>query len=375
MPKIMIAPDSFKGTLSAKEVCDVMKDAVLSVLPQAETECLPLADGGEGTARIMTEAMGGEMGTRAVAGPFGDPVSAAYGMAGDTAIIEMAQAAGLPLCDRKDVKAASTFGVGQMILHAAHHGARKALICLGGSATNDGGCGMAAAVGVRFLDKNGNSFVPTGGTLCDIQKIDLREADPDVQAMSFTVVSDVTNPLFGENGAAFVFAPQKGADEDTVRLLDDGLRHFAKILLRDTGFDVSSLPGGGAAGGMGAGCVAFFNAVIRSGIDTVLETLDFERRAADADLIFTGEGKLDAQTMGGKVVSGVLARRGNTPVIAVVGGYEGDERLLFEKGLTAVFSINTLPQTLAEGAGTHAARLGVTTRNILRTFFHSDIRN
>ncbi len=369
MPKIIIAPDSFKGTLSAREICDTAREAILSILPAARVECLPLADGGEGSAEIMTDALGGEMIPVEVAGPFGDPVDARYGRAGETAIIEMAQAAGLSRCEKKDVMNAGSFGVGQMILHAAHHGARRVILCLGGSATNDGGCGMAAATGVRFFDKTGASFVPTGGTLEQISRIDAREMDPAVQAMSFTVMSDVKNPLFGENGAAYVFAPQKGADAAQVEALDRGLRHFADVARRDTGFDIAALPGSGAAGGMGGGSVVFFNAVIRSGIDTVLDALRFEERAKDADLILTGEGKMDEQTMGGKAVSGVLRRRGNTPVIAVVGGYEGDERVFFEAGLTAVFSINTLPQTIEQGAGTHAARLAATVRNIIRTVF------
>lgn len=372
MKKIVIAPDSFKGTIDAQSAAAVMSDAVRREAPEAEVVCLPLADGGEGTAECLCGALGGEKISLTVCGPDREAVEAFYVRVEDTAIIEVACACGFSLV--QGVRAPgryTTYGVGEMIVHAATHGCRRTLLCLGGSATNDAGAGMAAACGVRFFDAEDQSFIPVGESLCRVQKIDMSHLEPAVREMNFTVMTDVQNPLCGQNGAAYVFAPQKGADEETVRRLDDGLCRFADRIFKELGFDVSSLPGGGAAGGMGAGAVAFFNAEIQSGIDLVLDLLQFEQQARDADLILTGEGKLDEQSLHGKAISGIVRRAGNIPVVAVVGGYAPHLSAYYKAGLCAVFSVNTMPLPLERSAPLAKENLYQTVRNIIRLYQQS----
>ncbi len=326
---ILIAPDSFKGTLTADEVSDIIGQAFKDIIKDAEITKLPAADGGEGLCACMHGILGGETVKTVVSGVFGEKMTAEYLMLSDkTAVVEMASCAGLPLAGKnKNPEKATTFGVGELINHALSNGAKKIILGLGGSATNDCGLGMASALGWAFTDKNGNAFVPTGETMACVKKIIAPETAINVP---FIAACDVENTLYGENGAAYVFAPQKGADKDMVIRLDNSLRHVAGIIKNDMNIDVSSMNGAGAAGGMGAGAVAFLGAELKKGIDILLDAAEFDRKSADADLIITGEGRLDYQSVNGKVISGVAERAAvqNKKVIAICGsGGEGAEEI------------------------------------------------
>ena len=354
--KFVLVPDSFKGTLSASDVCTAMEKGLRKVFPACETVSLPVADGGEGTVDAFLTALGGKKIAVSVQGPFEKDVSASFALLpdGETAVVEMAACAGLPLVGtQKDPTRTTTFGVGQLLLSAAAHGAKRIILGLGGSATNDGGCGAAAACGVRFFDEDGQSFVPVGSTLSRIARIDRSGFAPVLRDVKITVMCDIDNPMFGKTGAAYVFAPQKGADAACVAMLDEGLCHLSRRITEDIGTDVSAVPGAGAAGAMGAGMLAFFGAELQSGIRTLLDTADFDRVIADANLIFTGEGKLDGQSLRGKVISGVCCRAflQCKPVVAIVGGVSDAEiESAYGLGLTAVFPINRLPMQLTESA-------------------------
>ncbi len=320
MMKILIAPDSFKGTLTAKEVCDIIGQAFKDTVKDAEITKLPAADGGEGLCACMQSIIGGKTVKAEACGVFGERMTAEYLMLSDkTAVIEMAACAGLPLVGKnKNPEKATTFGVGELIKHAVSGGAKKILLGLGGSATNDCGLGMASALGWQFLDKNAESFVPVGETMPRVTKINKPKNPITIPVIA---ACDVENQLFGENGAAYVFAPQKGADKDAVLRLDSGLRHVSAIIKNDLNVDVSEIKGAGAAGGMGAGAVAFLGAELKKGIDILLDAADFDRKAAEADLIITGEGRLDFQSVKGKVISGIAQRaaKQNKEVIAICG--------------------------------------------------------
>ncbi len=338
-------PDSFKGTLSSVEICSVLKEQILSRFPDCTVISVPVADGGEGSVDCFLSALGGEKISVSVNGPLGKKANAFFGMLpdGETAVVEMAACSGLPLVEgHPDPLHATTFGVGELFLAAAEHGAKKIIVGLGGSATNDGGCGAAVACGIRFLNSFGESFVPTGGTLSQIAHIDVAHFAPVLRGIQFTAMCDIDNPLFGEAGAAFVFAPQKGASPQDVLLLDQELRALSTTIQHDLGLDVSFLPGGGAAGGMGAGMAAFFGSELRSGIETVLDTVQFDQLLHETDWVFTGEGRLDSQSLRGKVVIGVAqrAQKADVPVIAVVGDAEDNLAGAYESGVTAVFPIN-----------------------------------
>ena len=372
MGKYVLIPDSFKGTLSSLEVCRIVEEAIRAHDPWAQVRAIPVADGGEGTVDAFLAAVGGERVAVACAGPYGEPLTACYGLLPDgTAVVEMAAAAGLPLVgERRNAERTTTYGVGQLIAHAAHHGAKKLVLGLGGSATNDGGCGAAAAVGIRFLNDGGQPFVPVGTALKDIARIDMAALDPAVAALPIMTMCDIDNPLCGPAGAAAVFGPQKGADAAMVRRLDDGLAHLADLIRRDMGRDVLSLPGGGAAGGFGVGASAFFNSPLRMGIDVVLELTNFDRQAAGADLVITGEGRLDSQSLRGKVVVGV-ARRAKVlgvPVAALVGGCETDVDAVYDQGVSGVFPINPLPLPFAEVKTRCRENLRFTAANLVRFY-------
>lgn len=336
--KILIAPDSFKGTLTADEVCDIIGTAFADTVKTAEITKLPAADGGEGLCACLQKIIGGETVKTEVCGVFGEKMTAEYLMLNDkTAVIEMAVCAGLPLAgEDKNPEKATTYGVGELIIHAVNNGAKKILLGLGGSATNDCGLGMASALGFKFIDKNGEAFIPTGETMCKVNRI-IRPENPI--HIPVTAACDVENPLCGENGAAYVFAPQKGADTDMVKRLDNGLRHVSEIIKRDMNVFVSDKKGSGAAGGMGAGALAFLGAELKKGIDILLDVADFDMKAANSDLIITGEGRLDFQSINGKVISGVAqraAKYGKT-VIAICGsGGEGAENIL-SLGVSALY--------------------------------------
>lgn len=369
--KIVLIPDSFKGTLSSVEVCRVLRGCVELRLPGCEVRAIPVADGGEGSVDAFLAALGGEKVHARVAGPFFEPVESFYGLTdgGKTAIVEMAACAGLPLAgERRDPALTTTYGVGELIALAVEGGARKIILGLGGSATNDAGCGAAAALGVRFFDRTETPFVPTGGTLGEVERIDVSAARERLRGVEITAMCDIDNPMYGENGAAYVFAPQKGAGPEQVRALDAGLRRLAGVMRRELGMDFAELPGAGAAGAMGAGVTAFLGASLQSGIESVLNAVDFDSAAADADLIFTGEGRLDSQSLRGKVVIGVArrAKRLGKRVIAIVGGAEGELEAAYAEGVTAVFTTNRLPEPLSRSAPRAAENLAFTMDNILR---------
>ena len=371
MEKILLVPDSFKVTLSSRQVCQVMAGQLRRFFPQAQVKSIPVADGGEGSVEAFLAAAGGERRTRTVTGPFGEPVEAFYGILGDgrTAVIEMAACAGLPLAEgRLNPERATTYGVGELLLAAKEAGCTKAILGLGGSCTNDGGVGAAAALGAKFTRADGAAFIPTGGTLGEIAALDVSPVAQALQGMELTAMCDIDNPLYGEAGAAAVFAPQKGADAAMVARLDAGLRHVGRVATRCLGRDFSHLPGAGAAGGLGFGMAAFCGAQLRMGIDAVLDAVGFDSLLPGTDVVFTGEGKIDSQSARGKVVSGVAVRcrKAGVPVVAVVGQIGQGFEEMYQQGLTAVFSINRAAQPFAESRFHAGENLALTMENIAR---------
>ena len=369
MQKIIIVSDSFKGTLSSREICVLARQAVARVFPGCAVAAIPIADGGEGTVDCFVDAAGAEPVTVRASAPLGGSVDAVYARKGACAVIETASAAGLPLLgERRDPLRATTRGVGELIRHAIEHGCREVLLGLGGSCTNDAGCGCASALGTRFFDAEGHEFIPAGGTLERIARIDNSAAERLLSGVSVTLMSDVDNPLYGENGAAYVFAPQKGADAAAVSALDKGLRSFAAVVERELGKSVANLPGAGAAGGMGAGCAAFLGARVRSGIEAMLELTEFDAQLDGADLVITGEGRIDSQSLRGKVLSGVAAhtRARGVPLVAVAGSIAPDASAAYELGVTAMFGIDRAAKPLEEYAGDSAACYRATLEDVLR---------
>ncbi len=332
---VVVAPDSFKGSLDAHAVSAAIGAGVHDVLPQARVHLHPVADGGEGLLDVLLPVMGGERLESDVCGPLpGQRVRAQWGFVKQEglAIIEMAQAAGLGLIpmDQRDPRITTTFGVGELLIAALDHGARSVVIGIGGSATNDGGAGMAQALGVRLLSRDGNSIGPGGAALCDVSRIDTTALDLRLMRTTVIVACDVENPLTGPGGATAVYGPQKGASPEIVEYLERCLCRYRDLLREQLGVDVQSIPGSGAAGGLGAGLVVFGNGQLRSGIDLVLDVTRFDERLHHADVVITGEGSLDAQTRCGKALSGLLrrTRAAGIPVLAVVGRVEGDPMLL-----------------------------------------------
>lgn len=319
MKKFVVCPDAFKGTLSAVEAAEILAAAVRKYFPEAEVCVLPLADGGEGTIDCYRRSIPGRMVSAQARNSNFRPVFAEYYLTSESAVVESAKIVGLADTGLKDPARTTTYGIGMVIKDALKH-TENVSLALGGSSTNDGGTGMAAALGVRFFNSVGREFVPTGETLSEIGEIDMTGAEK----FNLTCMCDVKNPLCGRNGAAYVYAPQKGADPAMVKRLDKGLSHLASIIMRDIGTDVSALKGGGAAGGAGAGAAAFFGATLKSGIETMLDAARFDEIIKGADLIITGEGRLDSQTMKGKAIHGVLgrAKKRNVPVAAVCGQIE-----------------------------------------------------
>lgn len=345
MKKIVIAVDSFKGTMSSVEVCNLIEKGIHQILPTVSTVKVPIADGGEGTVDAFLAAAGGQKITVRVKDPLFREIDAYYGLLADqtTAIIEMATASGLPLVeDKKNPRQTTTYGTGQLIIDALNRGCRKLIIGIGGSATNDGGIGMAAALGVKFLDADGQAVPLNGQGLEKLCHIDLAGKDPRIDQCEISVACDVDNPLYGEKGAAYVFGPQKGADPAMVKYLDQNLQNYAAVLQRALGIDVQTIPGSGAAGGLGAGLLAFTPARLKSGIDIILDHVGFNEIIAAADLIITGEGKIDGQSLRGKVPIGIAARAKQIgiPVVAMVGDIGEDTEAVYEKGIQAILSIN-----------------------------------
>lgn len=371
MQNFILVPDSFKGTLSAIEVCNIMKSSIKNLYKDANIISVPVADGGEGTVDAFLYALGGEKKSIWVSDAFNEQkILAHYAMLKDNiAVIEMAACAGLPLVkNRLEPDKTTTFGVGELIIDAINSGAKKIILGLGGSATNDGGCGMAAALGVKFKDEQDQEFIPTGGTLSKIYKIDMNNIYSKIKDVEFISMCDVDNPLCGRLGASAVFAPQKGADEDMVKSLDEGLAHLAKIIKRDLHIEVKDIKGAGAAGGLGAGSIAFLQSKLTKGIDVILDTINFDELVSKADIVFTGEGKFDSQSLHGKVVMGVANRsqKYKTPVIVVTGAIGENIQEAYNKGITAIFSINKEPMEFSKSALKSKENMILTMENILR---------
>lgn len=369
MKKIILIPDSFKGTMSSIDICNIMDYEIRKYHPNAKIISIPVADGGEGTVDAFLSALGGKKIFINVCGPNQKKVSSFYGRINDYAIIEMSAASGLPLAGEDEkVEKYTTFGVGELIKDAIESGAKKIIVGLGGSATNDGGVGAAVALGIKFYDTLGNEFLPVGDSLCKIAKIDVSGKYPGLDKVKIITMCDVDNPLCGERGAAQVFAPQKGADSKTVKILDSGLAHFAKIVKRDLGYDILNLPGAGAAGGMGGGMVALLNSELQKGIQTVLELVKFDELLVGTDAVFTGEGKIDNQSLGGKVVIGVAERamKKSVPVFAIVGDIGDDIDLVYEKGIHGIFSINRVAVPYSEAKKRARHDLHLTMDNLMK---------
>ena len=347
-----------------------MKHAIERWYPQTEIVTIPIADGGEGSTEAFLTACGGEKVAVQVCGPRHQTVSAFYGILTDgTAVIEAAAAAGLSLAGASpNPELSTTYGVGQLMRHALLSGCRKLILCLGGSATNDGGCGAAAALGIRFLDEGGREYLPVGGTLDRLHTIDPGELLPQLLHADIRVMCDVDNPLCGPQGAAAVFGPQNGADAQMVQRLDHNLRHLADVIQQDLHRDIALLPGAGAAGGMGGGMAAFTGAALQSGIDTMLDAVRFETAASHADLIFTGEGRFDGQSLHGKAVTGIArrAKKMGIPVVAVVGDILDPIDAAYEEGICAVFSTNRQALPFSQVCPKAADNLSATMDTILR---------
>lgn len=368
--KIVIAPDSFKESLSADKCCQAIKAGFSTIFPDAEYVCLPVADGGEGTVDAMVAATGGKIVSLEVSGPMEDTVMGFYGLTGDgkTAIIEMAAASGLMLVEpqARNPLLASSYGTGELIRHALDAGIRHIILGIGGSATVDGGMGMAQALGVRFLDAHGVSLSAGGDHLSRLASIDMKLCDPRIQACCIEVACDVDNPLVGPRGAAAVFGPQKGATPEMVDELENGLLNYARVLQSLTGEDISQVPGGGAAGGMGIAAGIFLQAKMKPGIEIVLQAVQLEQSIKDASLVITGEGRIDSQTVGGKAPIGVasLAKRHHVPVIGIAGVLGEGVEVVHHHGIDAVFSILPRLAPLAEVLASGEINLYHCARNI-----------
>jgi glycerate 2-kinase len=325
--RVLVAPDKFKGTMTAAEAAEAIATGWRRTDPQAEIDLVPMGDGGEGTLDALVAALNGRTVATEVSGPLGDRVQAEFalveGPEGLTGVVEMARASGLQLLSeaRRDPKRTSTFGTGELVLAACRAGARRLLVCIGGSATNDGGAGMAQALGVRLIDQGGRDLRPGGAALLDLARIDMRGLDPAVKPASVVVATDVDNPLVGLHGASVTYGPQKGATPEDVALLDRALGHLAAVVHRDLGLDVRATPGAGAAGGLGAGLVAFLGAKIRPGVDVVMDAVHLRDRLAGEDVVVTGEGAFDEQSLHGKVPAGILraAEEFDVPVVVLAG--------------------------------------------------------
>ena len=368
-PFIIAAPDSFKGSLSASDAAKNIAAGVAAALPDAEIMTIPAADGGEGTVAALC---GDCIRRLTVTGPNGAPVDAFYGFLPSGAyIIEMAAAAGLPLLgDKLEPLRSTTYGVGELMLEALRGGAKQIYLGLGGSATTDCGCGMAAALGVRFYNADGEPFVPTGETMRLVEHIDISGREPLLESVHISVMCDIENPLYGENGAAYVYAPQKGADTAQQLYLDNGLRHMADVILRDLGCDVSALPGGGAAGGCGAGVYAMLGGELTRGIDAVLEAKQFTEHIGDADLVISGEGRFDSQSICGKVIDGIARYTAPAGVpLAVLCGCDTEVRKAYDKGICAIFPIQRAVVPMQTAFENTAENLRRTAENVTRLFF------
>lgn len=350
--RVLIAPQSLKGSLTAAEAGAAIAKGVREVFPEAELTIIPIADGGEGTVQALIDATHGQIYTRTVAGPLGEPVEAFYGITGDgqTAVIEMAASSGLPLVisEQRNPLIATTYGVGELIKAALDQGSRHFILGIGGSATNDGGAGMAQALGARLLDASGRELPPGGAALARLERIDISQLDPRIDASSFEVACDVTNPLCGPTGASAIYGPQKGATPDMIVELDAALAHYAHIIQRDLKKKVADTPGAGAAGGLGAGMLAFLHAALRPGAQIILEALRVDECMKNVDLVISAEGQLDEQTAYGKCVGAIarLAKTHQLPVLALAGGLGENYTRIYDLGIDAIIVLPSGPMPL-----------------------------
>lgn len=371
--RIVIAPQGFKGSLTALEIGQAVERGIQRFAPETETRVVPVADGGDGTLQALVDSSGGRILAATVTDPLGRPVEAQWGSMGDgvTAVIEMARSSGLALlrAEERDPLRTTTRGVGELIKIAMDAGHRKFIIGIGGSATNDGGAGMMQALGARLLDAEGRELPPGGAALAALERMDLAQIDPRVQEIEVVVACDVNNPLCGSDGASAVFGPQKGAAPEMVSQLDAALARFAEVVQRDLGVDIRTRPGAGAAGGLGAGLMAFLHADLRAGIDIVLEAVDLRDALEGADLVITGEGQIDRSTIFNKTPVGIarLAKERSIPVIAIAGGLGEGYRETHEYGINAAFSLVTGPMSLDQALDNTSTLLESMSEQIMRS--------
>ena len=370
--KIVIAPDSFKGSLTAKAVAEAIERGIKKIYEKAYTVKIPMADGGEGTVQSLVDGSRGEIIKVKVKGPLLNEVEAFYGILGDgnTAVIEMAAASGLPLVtkEQRNPMKTTTYGTGELIRHALDRGCRNIIIGIGGSATNDGGAGMVASLGVKLLDQSGQDIGFGGESLSKLHSIDIGNMDHRIKECKITAACDVDNPLCGLTGASYVFGPQKGANEEMIKILDENLSNYAEVIKKDLNIEMKNIPGAGAAGGLGGGLLAFFNAELKRGIDIVIEATKLEENIRDADLVITGEGMIDYQTAFGKTPYGIakVAKKYNIPLIAIAGGIGKDAETLYDKGFTSIFSIVDKPMQLEDAIENCSILLEQATERIMR---------
>ena len=369
---IVLAPDSFKESMTAKEVCEAMERGIRKANSQIRCIHVPMADGGEGTMQSLLYATGGRVYSKEVVGPLGNNVVAEYGILGngEIGVIEMASASGIHLVDseKRNPLITTTFGTGQLIKACLDKGVKKLLIGIGGSATNDGGAGFIQALGGRLLDENGDDLSYGGGALAKLHTIDLSNLDERLKYVSVEVACDVNNPLCGKEGASYVFGPQKGATREMIEILDQNLSHYAEVIKEQLGKDVISKAGAGAAGGLGAGLMAFLDVKLKSGIEMVIEYANLEEKVRDADMVWTGEGSIDFQTQYGKTPLGVamIAKKYNKPVIALAGRVGNDIDVLYDKGIDAIFGIMRGVTSIEEALVKGPENVEKTSENIIR---------
>lgn len=369
---IVLVPDSFKESMTAKEVCEAMERGIRKANSQIRCIHVPMADGGEGTMQSLVDATGGRVYSKEVVGPLGNNVVAEYGILGngEIGVIEMASASGIHLVDseKRNPLITTTFGTGQLIKACLDKGVKKLLIGIGGSATNDGGAGFIQALGGRLLDENGDDLSYGGGALAKLHTIDLSNLDERLKYVSVEVACDVNNPLCGKEGASYVFGPQKGATREMIEILDQNLSHYAEVIKEQLGKDVISKAGAGAAGGLGAGLMAFLDVKLKSGIEMVIEYANLEEKVRDADMVWTGEGSIDFQTQYGKTPLGVamIAKKYNKPVIALAGRVGNDIDALYDKGIDAIFGIMRGVTSIEEALVKGPENVEKTSENIIR---------
>ena len=370
--RIVIAPDSFKECLSATKVAAAISEGIKRVVPEAEITCIPIADGGEGTVEALVAATSGKIVSAPSVDALNRPIQSFYGILGDgkTAVIEMAAASGIELLaqEERNPMITSTFGTGRLLKSAMEAGFTEIIIGIGGSATNDGGAGMAQALGFRLLDENDEPIGLGGGCLSQLHRIDSSNVHQNLQKVKITIASDVQNPLLGSSGATYIYGPQKGATPQMVETLEKNMNHFSEILLQEFGIDFSSIPGAGAAGGLGAGLMTFCKAEIIPGFELISSVTNLEKHIRNASLVITGEGKIDQQTAFGKTVSGVarLGQKYHVPVFALAGTVDEDLAELYKQGLTSAFSITNRPMNLEESKANAAQLIASISEQVMR---------